>query len=200
MLDNTELFEQIVNLFRRLPGVGRKTAERYAYHLLSLPEEEVADWLHGILAIRKHVYRCSECQDFTTTDPCSICASLDRDDRLLCVVEKPSGVVALERAGGYNGKYYVLHGVLSPLDGIGPDELRLSKLFNLIQRRSVNEVILATSATSEGEATALYIAQQLKPMNVRTTRIAHGVPMGAGLEFTDDYTLRQAMEWRKPLE
>ncbi len=200
MLLNNKLFDNLVNAFRSLPGVGKKTAERYALHVLSSTEEEVNAFVETISRIRKQIKRCSECQDFSDTDPCTICVSNERDGDLLCIVEKPSGVMAIERSGGYRGKYYVLNGLLSPLDGIGPDELGLSRLFQKVMTRKVKEIIIATSATNEGEATALYIAHQLKPLGVKITRIAHGVPMGAGLELTDDYTLRQALEGRKPLE
>lgn len=200
MLLNNKLFDNLINAFRTLPGVGKKTAERYALHILSTTEEEVHTFVETISQIRKQIKRCSECQDFSDTVPCSICASSERDNDLLCVVEKPSGVMAIERSGGYRGKYYVLNGLLSPLDGIGPEELGLSRLFQKVITRKVKEVIIATSATNEGEATALYIAHQLKPLGLKITRIAHGVPMGAGLELTDDYTLRQAIEGRKPLD
>lgn len=200
MLFNNKLFDNLVNAFRTLPGVGKKTAERYALHILSSTEEEVNAFVETISRIRKQIKRCSECQDFSDTDPCAICVSTERDGDLLCIVEKPSGVMAIERSGGYRGKYYVLNGLLSPLDGIGPEELGLSRLFQKVIARKVKEIIIATSATNEGEATALYIAHQLKPLGIKITRIAHGVPMGAGLELTDDYTLRQALEGRKPLE
>lgn len=200
MLLNNKLFENLVSAFRTLPGVGKKTAERYALHILSSTEEEIKVFTETILHIRQQIKRCPECQDLSDTEPCAICSSSERDNNLLCIVEKPSGVMAIERSGGYKGKYYVLNGLLSPLDGIGPEELGLSRLFNKINSNNIKEVIIATSATSEGEATALYIAQQLKPSDIKVTRIAHGVPMGAGLELTDDYTLRQALEGRKPLE
>ncbi len=199
MLLNNKLFDDLVNAFRTLPGVGKKTAERYALHILSSTEEQVKEFVEIIFRIRKQIKRCSLCQDFSDTEPCAICASSDRDSNLLCIVEKPSGVMAIERSGGYRGKYYVLNGLLSPLDGVGPEELGLSRLFTRVNSNNVKEVIIATSATSEGEATALYIAHQLKPLGVKVTRIAHGVPMGAGLELTDDYTLRQAIEGRKSL-
>ncbi|HOK09336.1 MAG TPA: recombination mediator RecR [Candidatus Hydrogenedens sp.] len=200
MLLHNKLFEDLVNTFRRLPGVGKKTAERYALYILSSGEEDVSEFVRVVSDVRSKIKRCSECQDFSETDPCSICLSTDRDGQLLCVVEKPSGVVAIERSGGYRGKYYVLNGLVSPLDGIGPEELGLSRLFHRVKSGGVREVIIATGATSEGEATALYIAHQLKPLGIKVSRIAHGVPMGAGLELTDEYTLRQALEWRKPLD
>lgn len=199
MLLNNKLFDDLVNAFRILPGVGKKTAERYALHILSSTEEQVKEFVETIFQIRKQIKRCSLCQDFSDTEPCVICASSERESSLLCVVEKPSGVMAIERSGGYRGKYYVLNGLLSPLDGIGPEELGLSRLFKRVNSNHIKEVIIATSATSEGEATALYIARQLRPLGVKVTRIAHGVPMGAGLELTDDYTLRQAIEGRKSL-
>ncbi len=200
MLYNNELFETLVNAFRKLPGVGKKTAERYALHILSSTEDEVKEFVETVSQMRKKIRRCPECQDFSDTEPCAICASSERNGELLCVVEKPSGVMAIERSGAYRGKYYVLNGLLSPLDGIGPEELGLSQLFKKVISNKVKEIIIATSATSEGEATALYIAHQLKPLGINVTRIAHGVPMGAGLELTDDYTLRQAMDGRKPLD
>lgn len=200
MLLNNKLFENLVNAFRKLPGVGKKTAERYALHILSSTEEEVKDFVGTISGVRSQIKRCSECQDFSETDPCSICASTEREGDLLCIVEKPSGVIAIERSGAFRGKYYVLNGLVSPLDGIGPEELGLSRLFHKVKTKGVKELIIATSATSEGEATALYIAHQLKPLGIKVTRIAHGVPMGAGLELTDDYTLRQALEGRKILD
>ena len=200
MLLNNKLFENLVNAFRKLPGVGKKTAERYALHILSSTEKEVKEFVGTISGVRSQIKRCSECQDFSETDPCSICDSTERDGGLLCVVEKPSGVIAIERSGAFRGKYYVLNGLVSPLDGIGPEELGLSRLFHKVVTKGVKELIIATSATSEGEATAMYIAHQLKPLGIKVTRIAHGVPMGAGLELTDDYTLRQALEGRKVLD
>jgi len=200
MLFNNTLFENLVNAFRTLPGVGKKTAERYALHVLSSPIEQVKEFTETIFQVRQQIKKCSECQDLSDTDPCAICSSSERDSEILCVVEKPSGVMAIERAGGYRGKYYVLNGLLSPLDGIGPEELGLPRFFQKVSSDRIKEVIIATSATSEGEATAVYIAHQLKPLGIKITRIAHGVPMGAGLELTDDYTLRQALEGRKPLD
>ncbi|MCX8065263.1 MAG: recombination mediator RecR [Candidatus Hydrogenedentes bacterium] len=199
MVVDDKFFEKLVNAFRKLPGVGRKSAERYAMHILSMGEEEVENFVDVIISTRKHFKKCSQCKNICVTDPCKICASNERDDKLLCVVEKPSGVSSIERAGVYKGKYYVLDGLLSPIDGIGPEELGISRLLEIVKIRCVDEVIVATGATTEGEATATYISQILSQLGVKVTRIAHGVPIGAGLEMTDQFTLKEAFEGRKPI-
>ncbi len=196
---DSKYYEKLVGAFRKLPGVGRKSAERFAMHILSLDEKEVEEFAGVIVSIRKMVRRCSECRNISLNDPCKICSSNERDDRLLCVVEKPSGVASIEKLNVYKGKYYVLNGLLSPIDGIGPEELGISKLLDIVKKRSVSEVIVATGATTEGEATATYINGILSPIGVKVTRIAHGVPIGAGLEMADQFTLKEALEGRKPI-
>lgn len=199
MVIDSDHFERLVKVFRLLPGVGRKSAERYAMYILSLEEKDVEGFVNEIISVRRQVKKCSECRNISLTDPCKICSSVDRDNKLLCVVEKPSGVYSIEKAGIYKGKYYVLNGLLSPIDGIGPEELGISGLMELVKKRDIEEVIVATGATTEGEATATYISQILSPLGVKVTRIAHGVPIGAGLEMTDQFTLKEALESRKPI-
>ncbi len=196
---DSQYFESLVGAFRKLPGVGRKSAERFAIHILTMDEKEVEEFSDTIVSIRKKVRKCSECRNISLSDPCKICSSDDRDSKLLCVVEKPSGVSSIEKLGIYKGKYYVLNGLLSPIDGIGPEELGISKLVDIVKNRNVNEVIVATGATTEGEATAVYISKVLSPLGVKVTRIAHGVPIGAGLEMADQFTLKEALEGRKPI-
>lgn len=198
MLLNSPAVERLIDAFRRLPGVGKRTAERYALHLLSASEADAKALSAAVDEARAAVRKCSVCQNLTEVDPCSVCADERRDRSTLCVVEHPSGAMAIERGGAYNGLYHVLHGALSPLEGIGPDELGLDRLFDRVTSQGVSEVIVATNATAEGEATALYIARQLGD-GVNVTRIAHGVPMGGGLEFTDEATLSHALEGRRAI-
>ncbi len=199
MLSDTPAFEQLVDALRRLPGVGKRSAERLALHLLSAPEEEAASLSEAILQARRLIARCSICCDLTDRVPCAICANAGRDKGLICVVEHPSGAMAIEKAGTYKGLYHVLHGALSPLEGIGPDELTIEALLRRISS-DTREVIVATNATAEGEATALYLSRVIgQRFGTPVTRIAHGVPMGSGLEYADDATLAHALEGRKQL-
>jgi len=196
MLLNSPAVERLVDAFRRLPGVGKRTAERYALHLLSAPEEDAAGLSQAIADASSAIKKCSVCRNLTEIDPCVICSDERRDRSVICVVEHPSGAMAIERGGRYRGLYHVLHGALSPLEGIGPDELEMGRLFRRLESGGVMEVIAATNTTTEGEATALYIARQVGA-NVNVTRIAHGVPMGGGLEYTDESTLTHALQGRK---
>jgi recombination protein RecR len=196
MLLNSPAVDRLIDAFRLLPGVGRRTAERYALYLMSAPREDAEALSRGIREAAESVTKCSVCRNLTEADPCSVCSDPRRDHSMICVVEHPTGAMAIERAGTYRGLYHVLHGALNPLEGIGPDELELDRLFRRIGDGGVNEVIAATNATTEGEATALYIARQAGP-HVKVTRIAHGVPMGGGLEFSDEGTLTHALEGRK---
>ena len=196
MLLNSPSVDRLIDAFRRLPGVGKRSAERLALHLLSTPEEEAAEFSQAIAAARKNVTTCSVCANLTELEPCVICSDERRDASIICVVEQPAGAMAIEKGGAYRGKYHVLHGVLNPLEGIGPNELRLDRLWKRIEEGGVAEVIVATNATAEGEATAMYLSRQLTPKGVHVTRIAHGVPMGGGLEFADDMTLTHAMQGR----
>jgi len=184
--------------FARLPGIGGKTAYRLAYHILSLPPETVSEFSEGILAARNSVRFCEICQNFTETTPCPICSGANRDAKTICVVESPRDVSAFERMGGYNGLYHVLHGLLSPMDGIGPEDIRVRELMARLSG-DVGEVIMATNPTVEGEATASYISRMVKAVGVKTTRLAYGLPVGASLEFADDVTLTRALENRNEI-
>lgn len=197
MLSDTPVFEQLIEAFRRLPGIGKRSAERLALHILSAPENEAFILSDALLQARKHIVRCSICCDLSDRDPCAICANAGRDNGVICVVEQPSGAMAIEKAGAFKGLYHVLHGALSPLEGIGPDELTVDRLLRRISS-GVREVIVATNATTEGEATALYLSRIIgQRFGTPVTRIAHGVPMGSGLEYADDATLAHALEGRK---
>jgi recombination protein RecR len=198
MLLNSPAVERLIDAFRRLPGVGKRTAERYALHLLSAPAEDATLLAESVRRAREAIRKCSTCRNLTETDPCAVCADLRRDHSIICVVEQPSGAMAIERGGTYRGLYHVLHGSLNPLEGIGPDELEMGALFRRLKSGDVKEMIAATNATAEGEATALYLARKTEP-GVKVTRIAHGVPMGGGLEFTDDGTLAHAIGGRKQI-
>lgn len=183
-----------------LPGIGSKTAQRLAFHILSLPEDKAKDLANAILEAREQTNFCTRCFNLTDQDPCIICSDDSRDDSLLCIVESPNDVAAMERTDKYPGYYHVLHGSLSPMRNIGPQEIRLAELFSRLQSETfVQEVILATNATVEGEATAMYIARLLKPTGIKTTRIAHGIPMGSNLEYADEMTLAQALDGRREL-
>ncbi len=199
MLLDSPAVERLIEAFRRLPGVGKRSAERFALHLLSAPEEDAALLSEAVREARARIAKCSICRNLTEGDPCPICADDRRDHSIICVVERPSGAMAIERGGAYRGLYHVLHGALNPLEGIGPDELELDRLFRRVEDASVTEVIAATNTTAEGEATAMYLLRQIGGDAVKVTRIAHGVPMGGGLEFTDDVTLAHALEGRKSM-
>lgn len=186
----------MVEALRRLPGVGKRTAERYALHLLSAPEEEAIALSLAVREARARITSCSICCNLTEQDPCHICSDQRRDRSLLCVVERPSAAMAIEKGRTFPGLYHVLHGVLNPLEGIGPSELRIDRLLRRVGEGEVREVIVATNTTAEGEATALYLSRQLGALGVQVTRIAHGVPMGGGLEFADEATLSRALKGR----
>jgi len=199
MFTDSPSVERLIEAFRRLPGVGKRSAERLALHVLSAPEEEARFFSQAVLEARQKICRCSVCAQLTECDPCTVCANPKRDHGVICVVEQPVGVMAIEKGGRYKGVYHVLHGVLNPLDGIGPSELGLERLFKRLREGDAQEVIIATNATAEGEATALYLSKKIAPMNITVTRIAHGVPMGGGLEYTDEATLTHALEGRTPM-
>jgi recombination protein RecR len=199
MLLNSPVVEQLVEAFRRLPGVGKRSAERMAMHVLSSPIEEADQFASAIQTARARIVECGVCRNLAEDDPCVICSNPKRDAEIVCVVEQPTGAMAIEKGGSYSGRYHVLHGVLNPLDGIGPEELRFGAFFERVARDGVKEVIVATNATAEGEATAMYISRQLANSDVQVSRIAHGVPMGGGLEFADDLTLSHAMQGRTKL-
>ena len=180
-----------------LPTIGNKSAQRLAFHLLSIPEDEAVAVAQAIIDAREQIHLCSVCCNLTDSDPCAICADSQRDPHIICVVESPIDVLAIERTNDYRGRYHVLHGAISPLRGINPDQIRLRELFRRLQVEvEVQEVILANNATPEGEATALYIARVLSPAGIKTTRIASGLPVGASLEYADETTLSKAIEGR----
>ena len=183
--------------FAKLPGVGIKTAQRLAYHMLNLPEEEVREFAENIVKARKSVRLCSCCQNFTERETCEICGDENRRGDQICVVESPKDVSAFERAGGFEGMYHVLHGLLSPMDGITAEDLKIKELISRLS--DVKEVIMATNPTVEGEATAMYISRLIKPMGIKVTRLAYGLPAGSALEFADDVTLVKALENRNEL-
>lgn len=199
MLLDSPTVDRLVEAFRRLPGVGKRSAERLALHLLSAPPNESEDLSQAVLEARRAIRLCSKCQDLTETDPCSVCADERRDRSIVCVVERPAGAMAIEKGGSYRGLYHVLHGTINPLEGIGPDQLNVNSLLTRVQNDGVREVIVATNATAEGEVTAAYLSRLLGDHGVEVTRIAHGVPMGGGLEFADDMTLSHAIEGRKKI-
>jgi recombination protein RecR len=186
----------LIIAFSRLPGIGPKTAGRLAFHLLQ-HTEEAQELAAAIGVALKDIKQCSVCGNYTEEDPCKICSGQGRDKTLLCIVEHPRDVVALEKTGEYKGLYHVLHGVLSPMDGIGPDELNLSAIFDRL--RGVSEVVVAVNPTVEGEATAHYISRLLKPLGPKVTRIAHGLPVGGDLEYADEVTIARALEGRRQL-
>ena len=189
------LYEQL----RRLPGVGSKTAMRLAYHIIDMPESEVQQLAEALSSAKKSIHYCSQCYNLTDGEKCSICGDPSRDHFTICVVEQPQDIAAMERSHGYNGLYHVLHGVLSPLDGVGPDNLRIRELFQRLQQESISEIIIATNSDVEGEATATYLAQLLKPIGITVSRIAHGLPMGGDLEYADEVTLSKALENRRAM-
>ena len=188
--------DNLVDRFASLPGIGRKSAQRLAFHILSLPEAEARSFADAILDARGNVHCCRICQNLTEGEVCQICASATRDKTTICVVSEPRDVLSIERGREYNGTYHVLHGVLSPMGHIGPDDIRIKELLVRVAENEVEEVIMATNPDTEGEATAMYISRLLKPFGVKTTRLAYGIPVGSNLEFTDDATLNRAMEGR----
>ena len=196
------MIRPLANLYdqlRRLPGVGSKTAMRLAYHIMDMPAEDVALLAQALTNAKQQIHYCSRCFNLTDAETCEVCIDASRDRFTICVVEQPQDIAAMERSHGYRGLYHVLHGVLSPLDGVGPDNLRIRELFQRLQQESITEVILATNSNVEGEATATYLAQLLKPAGITVSRIAHGLPVGGELEYADEVTLSRALENRRVL-
>ncbi|MDD6254472.1 MAG: recombination mediator RecR [Eubacteriales bacterium] len=192
-------FENLVKQLSGLPGIGGKTAQRLAFYILSMPDDKASQLAGAITDAKSKMKYCSVCGNLTESDPCSICSDESRDRTTICVVEQARDVAALERTREYNGLYHVLHGAISPMDGIGPDDINLKQLIIRLQNSDVKEVILATNPTIEGEATAMYAARLIKPSGIRVTRIAHGIPVGGDLEYTDEVTLSKAMDGRRDL-
>ena len=191
--------ETLVEKFASLPGIGYKTAQRLAFYVLSLPEGEAEAFAGAIIDARRSVGRCSVCQNLTDSDICPICKSPRRDEHTICVVSDPKAVIAIERTHEYNGRYHVLHGVISPMNHIGPDDLKIRELIARVAEGDVDEVIMATNPDTEGETTAKYISRLVTPFGLRVTRLAYGVPVGASLEFADDATLLRALEGRQDM-
>lgn len=187
---------KLIEAFSRLPGIGNKSAQRLAFHIIRLPKDRAEALAHAILRAISEVRYCSCCCNLTDTEPCTICQSTKRDSQTIMVVEDPRDMAAYERTHEFHGLYHILHGVLSPMNGVGPDDLKIAELLRRIQTKPVSEVITATNPTVEGEATAMYISKLLKPLGVKVTRIAHGVPVGGDLEFVDELTLTRALKGR----
>jgi recombination protein RecR len=188
---------RLIDEFNKLPGIGPKSAQRLAYYVLRVPVEEAESLAGAILDVKRRIVLCGVCQNLTDTDPCSICTSESRDRGTICVVEEPLDILAFERTRSFKGMYHVLHGVISPMDGIGPDDLKVRELLVRLRDGSVAEVILGTNPTLEGDATAMYLDRLIAPSGVRVTRLARGLPVGADLEYADELTLTRALEGRR---
>ena len=191
--------EKLVEQFARLPGIGGKSAQRLAFFVLGLPEAEARDFAEAIVDAKRSITCCPVCQNFTSGGLCPICSSPKRDGTTVCVVADPRDVAAIERSREYNGHYHVLHGVISPMNRVGPDDLSIKPLLERVSQGDVREVIMATNPDTEGEATAMYVARLLRPLDVRVTRLAYGIPVGGHLEFADEATLTRALEGRREI-
>ena len=196
MTEYIEPLQRLADKFRKLDGIGAKTAVRLAFCVMNFSEEEVRDFADALIAAKTDINLCECCQNITTDTLCNICRSDDRDESVICVVEDPRAVIAFEKMHGYRGVYHVLHGAISPMRRIGPDQLKIKELMARIEEGGVGEVILATNSTVEGEATAMYLSRQIAPYGVKISRIANGVPVGGDLEYTDEITLKRALEGR----
>ena len=191
--------EKLIEQFRKMPSVGRKTAQRMAFHVLDLTDDEAREFADAIIEAHTKIHRCSICHNLTENELCPICESANRDKTTVCVVEEPKDVLAMERTRDFGGVYHVLHGVISPMNGIGPEQLTVKSLVERAASGEIGEVIMATNPTIEGEATAMYLAKLLHPLGVKVTRIAHGIPVGGDLEYADEVTLAKAIEGRREL-
>jgi recombination protein RecR len=189
--------QTLIDQFRRLPGIGAKSAQRLAFHVLKTPREDAERLCEAIRDVKDRVTYCSVCSNITDVDPCAFCADEGRDRRTICVVEEPQNVHVVEKTGGFRGTYHVLMGAISPLQGIGPDDLKIKGLLARLNDGGVDEIILATNPTVEGEATAIYLARLLRPLGLRITRIAMGIPVGSDIEYADDLTMSRALEGRR---
>lgn len=190
--------EKLIEEFAKLPSIGRKSAQRLTLHVLNLPEDEVKEFAQALIKARGTIKYCSQCGNFTDSDPCSICSNPNRNHSVICVVEQPKDIMTMEKIKEFDGVYHVLHGTISPMAGRGPDDIKLKELISRINSE-VKEVIVATNPNVEGEATAMYISRILKPLGAKVTRIAHGVPVGGDLEYADEVTLAKALEGRKEI-
>ena len=191
--------ENLIDGFASLPGIGRKSAQRLAFHILSLPAEEAESFANAVLEAKKNVHTCPVCQNLTDGDLCPVCASDSRDRTTVCVVSEPRDVLSIERSREYRGLYHVLHGALSPMNHVGPDDLRIRELLERVARGEIREVIMATNPDTEGDATAMYISRLLRPFEVKVTRLGFGVPVGSNLEYADDATMLKALEGRREM-
>lgn len=191
--------EKLIESFEKLPSIGHKTAARLAFYMLDLGEQETNEFITSIINAKKNLKYCSKCYNISDTDPCPICSSPKRDSSIICVVEDVRDIVAMERTHEYKGVYHVLHGSISPMNGIGPEDIKLKELLARLSDNTVKELILATNPRVEGEATAMYISKLVKPMGIKVTRIAHGIPVGGDLEYTDEVTLSKALEGRREM-
>ncbi len=196
---NVAPLQRLVEQFERLPGIGGKTAQRLAYFVLNMPEDRAREFSDAIMDAHKKIHRCRICCNFSDQELCPVCRSETRDKTTICVVETPRDAIAIEGTNEYKGTYHVLHGVISPLNGIGPDQLCVKELLSRLNNGEVNEVIMATNPSVEGEATAMYISRLLKPLGIKITRLAYGIPVGGDLEYTDYVTLARALEGRSEL-
>lgn len=191
--------EKLIEAFEKLPSIGNKTAARLAFHMLDATEEETNEFVKAILEAKSNLKYCSQCYNISDTDPCPICGNQNRDHTIICVVEDVRDVVAMERTHEFKGVYHVLHGSISPMNGVGPDDIKIKELLSRLMNGGVKEIILATNPRVEGEATAMYISKLVKPLGIKATRIAHGIPVGGDLEYTDEVTLSKALEGRREL-
>jgi recombination protein RecR len=195
----TDPISRLIRELAKLPGIGEKTASRLAFHILRAPGEYARDLAQALVEVKEKIRLCSTCMNLTEQDPCTLCSDVRRDSSLVAVVATPPDLYAIERTGGFRGRYHVLHGVLSPLEGIGPDDLRIKELLGRVGRGELKEIIVATSPNVEGEATALYLAKVLRPLGVRVTRIASGLAVGGELEYADGVTITRALEARREM-
>ena len=196
MSDYAEPIEKLIDEFRKLPGIGPKSAQRLAYSVLRRPREDAERLSRAVLEVKEKIRYCSRCNNFSDRDPCNYCSNPSRSNETICVVEEPHDILAIEKTREYRGRYHVLHGVLSPINGIGPEDLKLKNLLERLREGNVREVILATNPNVEGEATAIYIAKLLNPIGVKVSRIALGIPVGSDLEYADEVTMSKALEHR----
>lgn len=194
-----EPISKLIDSFTKLPGIGPKTAVRLAFFVLNMKEDDVLDFSKALVSAKRELTHCSVCGHITDQDPCSICQDESRDSAVICVVQDPKDVIAMEKMKEFRGRYHVLHGAISPMDGIGPEDINVPTLLNRLKDEEVEELILATNPNIEGEATAMYISRLVKPSGIKITRIAHGLPMGGDLEYADEVTLSKALEGRREL-
>jgi len=199
MQNNIVPLNELISQFERLPGIGKKTAQRLAYSILEQPPERAEKFAEALVNARRKIHFCKVCQSFTDLEVCAICDDLRRDKTVICVVAEPKDVMAFERTREYNGVYHVLHGVISPLDGVTPEQLRIKELMARLSDGEVKEIIMATNPTVEGEATASYLSRLIKPMGIKVTRLAYGIPVGGELEYADEFTLARALEGRNEI-